>query len=363
MKNVLFVTRCFVPTQGGMGRFALDLHTSIQSKARLYTLQWSGGKLALLIVLPIFFVRSFWMLLTKKIDIIHAQDGVVAILLKPLAMLFKKPLVTVIHGLDVTYKMPLFQWLVRWALTGSDHIICISSAARDEVLKRGVAATKTHVVPVGVTDDFYTGNKKEARTSINVEIPDCSGKTLLLSSGRLVERKGVAWFVRNVLPLVVKEVPSVLLVVSGEGPQRTAIEEAIAETNQQQYVRLLGWTSNDLLKRLYNAADCFVMPNIPVAGDMEGFGRVLIEAALCETPVVASGIEGITDAIIDGQNGILVPTGDEKQHAEQIIRIIKSPAMSQKIGQKARVFSLVAFGWPRIADDYIKIYNQTSKNT
>lgn len=362
MKNVLFVTRCFAPTQGGMGRFAGDLHAALQHKAVLYTLQWQGGKAALFIVLPVFFLRSLWILLTRRVDVIHAQDGVVAILLRPLAWLFRKPMVTVIHGLDVTYKLWLFQLLIRWALNGSSQVICISSAARNEVLKLGVDAKNVHVIPVGVTDDFYMGDKKLARMSIDSEVAAAKGKTLLLSSGRLVKRKGVEWFVRNVLPLVAKEAPNVLLVVSGEGPERAAIEVAIADTGQQERVLLLGWTTNDMLMRLNNAADCFVMPNILVAGDMEGFGRVLIEAALCEVPVVASGIEGIVDAIIDGKNGVLVPTKDAKEHANQIIRIIKNPDTASKIGQQARIFSLKAFSWPQIADDYINIYKQAGRH-
>jgi glycosyltransferase involved in cell wall biosynthesis len=78
---------------------------------------------------------------------------------------------------------------------------------------------------------------------------------------------------------------------------------------------------------------------------------------------VASGIEGIVDAIIDGQNGVLVASGDAQQHAQQIIRIVKSLDAGQKIGKKARTFSLEAFGRPGIADDYIKIYNQAGKET
>ena len=363
MNSILFVTRCFAQTQGGMGRFALDLHTAIKDKVHLKTLQWSGSKLALVFVLPFFFVRSFWLLATRSFDVVHAQDGVVAILLYPLASLFKKPLVVVIHGLDVTYKLPLFQWLIRRALQKADKIICISSAAKDEVLKRGVDNSRIHVIPVGVTDDLFIDNKNQARANIDTQIKDVKGKYMLLSSGRLVERKGVHWFICNVLPLLVKDCPEIIFIVSGEGVQRTAIEEAIIETNQQKYVRLLGWTSDDLLKNLYNGADCFVMPNIPIVGDMEGFGRVLIEAALCQMPIVASGIEGITDALVDNKNGILVPSGDAKTHANAILDMINNPQKAQKLGKKARLFSLKAFGWQQIVQDYLHTYNQAEDKT
>ena len=60
---------------------------------------------------------------------------------------------------------------------------------------------------------------------------------------------------------------------------------------------MIGEVSDDMLAAAYRSADVMVMPNIPVRGDMEGFGLVALEAAAAGLPVVASRIEGITDAI------------------------------------------------------------------
>jgi len=73
---------------------------------------------------------------------------------------------------------------------------------------------------------------------------------------------------------------------------------------------------NDLLQ-IFSLADLFVMPNIRVEGDEEGFGLVALESSMRGTYVLASGIEGITDAIIDGQNGSLLPSGDSQAWAEK----------------------------------------------
>lgn len=344
-----------------MQRFAHDLHAELKSKVELHTLSWGGSNLMLFLVLPYFFIRSLLLLLTGKVDIIHAQDGVVSILLTPLAWLFRLPMVVVIHGLDVTYKLGLFQWLIRWSLNSAAQVICISGAAKDEVIARGVSEDRVTVIPLGVTDDIYTNDRPAAREFLDTEYPELQGKHVLLSSGRLVKRKGIEWFIRNVLPVITESEPNTMLVISGEGDARSAIEVAITETKMEDNVMLLGRTSDELLHVLYNAADCFVMPNIVVPGDMEGFGRVLVEAALCEVPVVASGIEGIVDAIHDGKNGTLVPTEDALAHAQAILSVLQNTNASQKQSRIAREYSLKTFGWSEIVKQYLQVYKQTEK--
>jgi len=361
--KVLFVTRCYPPATGGMERFAHDLHGAISKKTDTLLLSWGGSKKALVFVMPYFFVRSFWYLLRGKVDVIHAQDGVVSILLASLAMLFKKPLVVVIHGLDVTYKSGLYQKLIKWSLGRAKGVVCISSAAKAEVVGRGIDAEKVVVIPLGITDEQFMDDKKRAKAEVQKFVPKLQPNTkLILSVGRLVKRKGVDWFVTHVLPSVAENNPDVLFVVSGEGAWRPSIEAAIETSNMQDHVLLMGRSSDEQLKYLYNAADCFVMPNITVPGDMEGFGRVLLEAALCETPVVASGIEGIVDAIIDNQNGVLLPELDDQQYVKTVLDILNNVNESSKAGVVARKYTLAHYNWQAISDRYVELYNLAGKD-
>lgn len=356
--RILFVTRCFPPATGGMERFASDLHEAISKKTDTALLSWGGSKIALFIVFPYFFLKSFWLLLKNHIDIIHAQDGVVSIVMFPLSRIFKKPLVVVIHGLDVTYKSKLYQSLIKWSLSGADQIICISGAAKAEILKRGFDESKVQVIPLGITDDLQ-GDRNSAREQVRQFDPKFSGpQKIILSSGRLVERKGVDWFIKNVLPGIIKQQPETLFLVSGEGPWRERIQESIDQSAMNEHVVLLGRTSDEQLKDLYNSADCFVMPNVVVDGDMEGFGRVLLEAALCETPVVASGIEGIVDAIVDGKNGTLVQEREASEYMRVILEILENPKQAQELGKQARVFTLHNYNWSTIAQRYMTAYTE-----
>lgn len=359
--RTLFVTRCFPPATGGMERFAKDLSSAVSEKSDVTILSWGGSKAALLVVLPYFFIRSLWSLIKQQVDVLHAQDGVVSIVLAPLARIFNKPMVVVIHGLDVTYQNTLYQSLIRRSLHHAKTVICISNAAKEAVLKRGVNARKVQVIPLGITDDLFMNDKTRARAEVEKFARVSKDAKLLLASGRLVERKGVDWFIAEVLPLIIKKQPETVLLVSGEGPWRTKIETVVEEQGLANSVRLLGRTTDEQLKYLYNACDCFVMPNVIIAGDMEGFGRVLLEAALCAVPVVASGIEGIVDAIRDGKNGQLVGPRQAKEHTKAILEIIGNPTRARKIGAQARSYTLRHYSWPVIAESYVDVYRNVAK--
>jgi len=358
--KVLFITRCYPPAVGGMERFAKDLHDSLIPGTVQSSLTWGGSKKALVFILPLFIVKSCWILIRKDIDVIHAQDGVVSIFATIVGKIFRKPTVVVIHGLDVTYSNGLYQYLIARSLKRSSAIVCISEAAKKEVLKRGVNNRKVYVIPLGMTDELFDNviKKKELQNII----PEYREDTiLLLSVGRLVKRKGIVWFLDNVMPEVVIEEPKTVFVICGKGPEQSEIQSAIDRNGLTASVILLGTVSDQDLQVLYNVADCFVMPNIPVAGDMEGFGRVLLEAALCEMPVVASDSEGITEAIINNSNGLLVAPKDAKAHIKAILNFIHDSRSSLIFGRKARQYTLQHYSWPLIAGRYIELYDTLLK--
>jgi len=168
----------------------------------------------------------------------------------------------------------------------------------------------------------------------------------------------VAWFIAHVLPGLVKTYPKLIYLVVGEGAERGNIEAAIGSVRMEAHVRLLGRVTDDLYEAAYDGADVFVMPNIEVPGDMEGFGLVVLEASLCELPVVAADLEGIKDAVTDGQNGQLVPTRDIAAFNEAISRYLDDSIFAEKTGQKSRKYTLEHYRWENIARCYRAVYEQ-----
>jgi len=355
--RILFVSRKFPPSVGGMEQFAYDLSQSLADKIDVKAVTWGGhGRLkAVLIALPYLFIRSFRVIFRERIDIIHVNDGVLAPLGYVLSKLFDKPFVVVIHGLDITYKNLLFKAVVPWSVRRAAAVFCISSATAEQVRLHGITEERIIITPLAVRDDIYKKSDSDDLVS-RLDLP--ADSKVLLTVGRLVERKGVAWFITNVLPRLVEQFPELVYLVVGDGAEKPNIENAIQNAEMQSHVWLLGRVDDDLYQSAYNGSDVFVMPNIVVAGDMEGFGLVVLEAALCELPVVAADLEGIRDAIDDGKNGYLVPTGDSTAFQQRISEILADPKAARRFGHASRQYTLKNYRWPAITKRYIEVYEQ-----
>jgi phosphatidylinositol alpha-1,6-mannosyltransferase len=184
---------------------------------------------------------------------------------------------------------------------------------------------------------------------------DLNKKRILLSVGRLVERKGIHWFVRDVMPAIVAgRGDCCVYLIVGQGAYHGTIRQVIRETGLEEHIFMLGHVSDEVLSRLYNIADIFVMPNVPVEGDMEGFGLVALEAASCELPVVASRLEGIEEAIEDRESGFLVEPSDAHEFASIINWLLEDNARAKEFGKKVRSSILANYGWGGICQRYLE---------
>ena len=99
-------------------------------------------------------------------------------------------------------------------------------------------------------------------------------------------------------------------------------------------MRLLGRVSREDRELLLRGADLFVQPNIHVYGDMEGFGLVNVEAAVRDLPVLAADIEGIPDAVVDGETGWLVTSQDAPRWRLRLDRLLERPRRAARAGRR-----------------------------
>lgn len=345
---------------GGMEQFARDLYGALCAEQDVRLIKWGGSNKYLPLVLPYFFFSACWLLVWGKITIIHMQDGVLAPVGYVLSRLFRRPFTVVLHGLDITNKSWLYQMLIPRFVAKADVVFCISHATAAEAIQRGVSAKRVRVVPLGVIDEYHA-DKYAAHQKLRAELGLPEDAPILLTVGRLVERKGVAWFVEYVMPKLLAEWPAAVYLVVGSGSDKANVRIAMEQANLGGHIRLLGAVSKEMLATLYNGADVFVQPNIVVPGDMEGFGLVLLEASLCELPVVAAGVEGIRDAIIDGENGVLVVSGESQAFVRAIGTLLKNSKRAQAFGASSRKYTLAHFQWETIAKQYILAYKTLTR--
>lgn len=355
--KILMITRKFPPSIGGMERMAYKLFVHLSKISRVEIVKWGGSKRYLPIVLPFMFIKSIWILLRRDINLIYIQDAFLAPMGLLLKLIFRKPVVATVHALDITYKNRIYQLIIPKCLRKLDRVIAVSSAIAEICLSRGVSKDKISVIPNGISDDFYI---EESKDKIKRKLGDLinlnlENKKIILSVGRLVEKKGFHWFIESVLPKMVKTEKDIVYLIAGDGPLKNKIRESIEKSRMEKYVFLLGKVSDEMLKLLYNSADVFVMPNIQVEGDIEGFGIVALEAGSCGISVVASNLGGLKDAVIPYKNGFLVEAYDVDGFINTISEILRN--QDKKFREEIREFTLKNFGWESIAMRYLELFS------
>ncbi len=369
--RLLFVSHSLPPEDkpmdnvGGMQRVAEDLYNSLASRTdidlRTLVLRsaWSerGYRTPLFLAHALRGIRR--LVRAREIDAILFSSMVTATLVLPLQRLLRKNRVAtaaIVNGLDATTPAWPYPLLVRKTFDALDLVMPISRATGDACEERGLSSSKCRVVPLGIRPDRFATNLDPVASRERI-LRGRRARLILCSVGRLVPRKGVEWFVANVMPLLPDDV---LYVVAGDGPDRARISASISQYGLTESVELLGTVSHEELETLYNGADLFIMPNIPVPNDMEGFGLVMLEAGMCGLPTIASNMEGIADVIVEGANGHLVATGGASGFQLAIMRYYSDPESLQTLKSRTKIFTASQFGWNAVVDRYVSILQNLS---
>lgn len=332
--NILFITRKHPPSVGGMEKFSYYLSSTLSRYANTRKIVWGGSQKWL----PFFMIHAFLkagrICAKKNVDVIHLGDPVLSILGAMLKKLFNIPVAVTCHGLDLTYKNVLYQKYLDIFFQKLDKYICISRYTQELACRR-IPREKTVIIPNGVHGSFEYVQRKHQHY-----------KTLI-TVGRLVRRKGVYWFLTTVFP---KLPVNYRYTIVGDGPEKMKINKFITKNNLNHRVTLITAASDADVRTLYAAADIFVMPNIHITNDVEGFGLVALEAAATGLPVVAVAVDGIPSAVVHNKNGYLVPELD----ADAFCTAIKLARPHKKFS----TYSHKHYSWEKIARQYIEAFRQ-----
>lgn len=342
---------------GGMQRVSMQLvkelekREDIEIKTIIQHAPWKGIE-----VRTSFFLARLARKLPKiveefKPDVILFSSMVTASLAKFTRARVDVPMVTINHGQDVKMPIGIYQKFVPKVFEALDGVISVSRATRDECIKRGMNPDKGVALPNGfdMSDFKQVPDKAEAKKYISkIFSVDLEKKKVLLTVGRQVKRKGHEWFINEVLPKIESEV---VYIAIGEGPEHQNLIELVSTSLHKESILLVGKQPDEVLKKAYSAADLFIMPNIPVPGDMEGFGIVLLEANLASTPAIASDLEGIKDVVVNGENGFKIPIYEADEFASRIDKTLGNEY--SELSKSSRRFVEENFAWNKVAEQYI----------
>ncbi len=345
--RAVFVSRNFPPVSGGMERLnyhgylalrqVFDLSVSGPEGARAYLLGGDACRENPTLPLFNFLVHCQWntlkMALATRPELVFSGSGLTA----PAALLagrvVKAEVVCYLHGLDIVADQWIYKSIFVPAIRKCDLLLVNSQSTAALAGKAGVCSDRVKVVYPGVTIPDWRQRdlaRAEFREAFNV-----GTRRVLLSVGRLTERKGLAQFIREALPGIVHAVPDVLFLIIGEEPTFALkhkkgtlqeISEAVIATRLEAHVRILGSVGDDVLSEAYFAADLLVFPVLELPGDVEGFGMVATEAAAHGLATVAFSVGGVAEAVADNVSGRLVPPGDYEGMVEAIVQSIERPS-------------------------------------
>ncbi|MHA3793405.1 glycosyltransferase family 4 protein [Sphingomonas sp. YL-JM2C] len=225
------------------------------------------------------------------------------------------------------------------ALRAADVVVTVSSFTRDRLISDfGVAPDRIRLVVNGVDLERFT--------------PGTVSEPFILSVGRLVERKGFDRLI-DAFAVVAPEFPAYRLKIAGHGGDEAALKARAAASGAADRIDFLGGVDDAALTDLYRRCTFFIMPNRTLAdGDTEGFGLVFLEANACGKAVIGGRAGGVTDAVIDGETGLLVDGYDVADIAGAIRRLLGDEAYRTRLAEGGLAHAR-AHGWSWVTGNFI----------
>jgi len=214
-------------------------------------------------------------------------------------------------------------------------VFIVSESTKREVMEQGIAEEYLRLVP----------NCVDRRRYRRTGVPR-SGPPLVGYFGRLKRYKSVDHLLEAFVR-VREQAPDASLVVIGDGDYRAHLEELARRRGIATAVRFTGYVDEDTKVDLLNRVWFLVNTSAK-----EGWGLTVIEANACGTPVIASDVPGLRDAVKDGTTGLLYPYGDLTDLSSKMIRLLSSAGERAALGAEAELWA-AKFDWDRVAEQTI----------
>jgi glycosyltransferase involved in cell wall biosynthesis len=218
--------------------------------------------------------------------------------------------------------------LLARKLRAATFVATCTGANHQHLSERYPQCTHIHTIYHGLDTNFFSPG---ARRAAGNQAP------LVLSVGRLVEKKGFGYLVEACARLRQAGVAFRCLIIGEKGGDFTRIASLIREHGLSGQMSIRGAVTQDELREIYREAAVFVLPcQVTDAGDRDGIPNVLAEAMAMAIPVVSTPISGIPELVENGVNGVLVPSRDSGALASAIEEILANPEEGARLGEAAR---------------------------
>lgn len=278
-------------------------------------------------------------------DLISTHSSKAGILGRLAAHCCGVPALFTAHGWAFTEGVPstkrnMYILAERVAARWASKIICVSEYDRQLALRHGIGyenqLTTVHngmpVVPQQYMASPGEGNPVRLIMVARFSEPKEHGLLLKAISGLRTQTPYKVYFV-------------------GDGPLLQQSEQLAAKLGVDDKVVFLGARRD--VPALLAKAQVFVL-----ISRWEGFPRSILEAMRAGLPVIASDVGGVSEAVVDGETGFLVPRGDIHTLAARLTRIVDDGRLRKQMGDKGRERFLANFTFDRMVEQTLEVYNR-----
>lgn len=255
---------------------------------------------------------------------------------------------------------PPFSWIERYSYRHSAHAIAGNQEAHQVLLAKGYRGPVTVIPQFGIDPQLF-----DRAAQPPLAPPSMQHRLTVGYAGGLVPEKGIDTLLHALAACQqgrggVTEQPCRLLLAGG-GPQQADLERLAVQLDLGQHVIFLGRVGSTDMPAFFASIDVLVVPSRTTPTWKEQFGRVLVEAMACQTPVIGSDSGEIPHVI--GDAGLVFPEGDAQALAGHLLRLAGDSNLRADLGRRGRARALAHFTHERIAAATYQVYQQILKQT
>lgn len=285
-------------------------------------------------------------------DIIHCQFGMYALkgmVLRDIGAI-KGKLVTSFRGFDISWYVQEYgEQVYNELFKQGDFFLSNCEYFRRRVINLGCDEKKIVVLGSGINCE---------RFFFKPRFPDSDGKIRIATTGRLVEKKGMAYSIRAVAKLAQTH-SNIEYNIIGDGILKTDLQNLIEELNVGHIIKLLGWKHQQEIIEILDKSHIFVATSVKAKdGNQDAPVNTLKEAMAMGLPVICTNHGGIPELVEDGISGFLVPERDVETLAEKIAYLCDRPEVWQQMGQAGRAYVEQHYDTNKLNDQLVQIYKQ-----
>jgi glycosyltransferase involved in cell wall biosynthesis len=236
----------------------------------------------------------------------------------------------------------------RWLYRTPAAIITTGQVTKQLLSQRlGVPARRIFSIPTGVDLSEFAPQEKSRELLAQLKIP---AEAFVFGSVAVLRSwKGHLYLLEALHELIQGGARAFLLLV-GEGPYRTVIEEKIEQLGLQHWVHLAGFHDQ--------VAPWFALMDVKVLASYanEGVPQALLQALAMARPVVGTTVGGIPEVIVEGETGLLVPPKDSRRLAQAMGQLMADPDFGRELGRRGRQLVVERFTLEQMAAEIETVY-------